>query len=217
MLSIIFALGFVALTHGVIGAVVPVQAISSGVIQRDTVNVPITIYPDDDISEEYDSTCVHTAEGFIQCGDVMSKRDVPNLSNLSKRVKMIHGYPDISGTCSPDGFHWVQKDDPGFCHEITTTDHKTEKYKQLWVYCYSHEPCDKKTLKLRKRQSGGCHGHGQDLYFQSTSFRDVCNYELVKGSVAYKKSNPGVEWNSDLMEMCFISAGCDGGDAMGEE
>ncbi|KAL9004783.1 MAG: hypothetical protein Q9188_002418 [Gyalolechia gomerana] len=64
----------------------------SAIVKRDTaatggistVNVPVTIYPyssdkiTKDTADDTDSaatTCVHTTQGFIQCGEVISKRD----------------------------------------------------------------------------------------------------------------------------------------------
>ncbi|KAI4177648.1 MAG: hypothetical protein LQ343_000111 [Gyalolechia ehrenbergii] len=199
--------------------------------KRDTDDTPID---DDDSTDDGNSTdstaitCVRTTEGLIQCGDVISKRDTvstPSINNLSKRVKMKQGFADLSDFCAPDGYHWVQRPNPGYCWELNDMTPDTPGHKDLWNYCYARVKCDKDTPEKRdvanneiiSRQSGGagCHAHGQPLYFQSPSFRDLCNAELVKGCPTSKQYNPGAEWNMDLMNLCFVSAGCDGGDAMG--
>lgn len=172
---------------------------------------------------------------------------------------LTEGFADLSDFCAPDGYHWVQRPNPGYCWELNDMTPDTPGHKDLWNYCYARVKCDKDTPEKRdvanneiisrrmfmlpslfstpsfhtnlhpkkenkltpvfphQTESGGagCHAHGQPLYFQSPSFRDLCNAELVKGCPTSKQYNPGAEWNMDLMNLCFVSAGCDGGDAMG--
>ncbi|KAL9025321.1 MAG: hypothetical protein Q9196_005835 [Gyalolechia fulgens] len=242
--------------------------VDSAIVKRDTdvdsalptVNVPVTTYPnspanttddttddnsvDDDDDDSTTTTCVHTTEGFIQCGDVMTKRDAiptPSTTSLSKRVKKkrtpsppipfpnntnpplpTEGFPDISGICSPDGYHWVQKPDPGYCWELNNMKPTDPAHHDLWNYCYARVPCGQHTPQKRddvavddNQLAAGCHASGQPLYFQSPTFRDVCNKELVKGSAVSEQYYPGVGWDTGLMDLCFVSAGCDGGEAFG--
>lgn len=236
------------------------------IIKRATVMVPVTVSNDSDddsivASDSTDATattCVHTDDGFIQCGEVMSTRDTVTTSStdkISKRGEMIlprnipmkrtsflpsspsyeiepqdhlkthtEGFPDISGQpCSPKGFHFVQHKDPGYCWEINKENPNTEKYSELYRDCYSKVPCGQDTpndfldplnplATVQKRQDAGCHAKMTDLYFKNPPIMPMCNQELIKGSVKYKNMYPGVEWDVDTMAMCFVSAGCDGGD-----
>ncbi|KAL8729061.1 MAG: hypothetical protein Q9166_004978 [cf. Caloplaca sp. 2 TL-2023] len=203
-----------------------------------------------DTSTDNDSTdkdvsaaafCVHTDEGFHECGEVMFKRvnaATPSMNDLEKRVHMRDGYPDISDVCK-HGKHWAQAlNHPSYCTQLN--DHNPPD--ELFMWCYVWVPCnvpngakpiakrvntkndvaigtyETNQLKTRATDSTaadpGCHGKAKPFYF-TPGAAAVCNAEIVKGSATYQRYYPGTSWNTGLMHLCFENAGCDGGLQLG--
>lgn len=141
------------------------------------------IEPADDTDDDTATTCVHTSDGYIECGDVMSTRsDIPTPSlAVPASLKL----PTRNDRIMPRGV----------------------PIKQRFQYLSNPKP------KFSKRQNGGCNGKITDAFVNDPDFAAKCNQEIVKGSVQYKKAYPGIEWNTTMMGMCFVKASCDGGDA----
>ncbi|KAI4283102.1 MAG: hypothetical protein L6R38_002405 [Xanthoria sp. 2 TBL-2021] len=94
------------------------------------------------------TTCVHTGKGFIECGDVMNKREnaaAPSMKSLEMRAEeslpLRDGYPDRALKCDKlnNLYHWAQTSDhPEYCHQLMDKNPPDE----LWDWCYVLVPCD---------------------------------------------------------------------------
>ncbi|KAL8754378.1 MAG: hypothetical protein Q9184_005131 [Pyrenodesmia sp. 2 TL-2023] len=189
-----------------------------------------------DIASNTPTTCVHTADGFIQCGDVMGKREdlahkrdvvpepvpTPYVKDLMKRAHKIDGYTDRSGSCK-NGHHWVQrKGHPEYCWQLDDTKSQADQIPQLWDWCYSNEPCSVPNFgvgpvtkreagegveKLMAREVVGCHSKVKDFYWHN---RQPCDAQTGKMS-KYSVQPYGWQVNQTLVDLCFDSVGCPSG------
>ncbi|KAL8989932.1 MAG: hypothetical protein Q9169_008246, partial [Polycauliona sp. 2 TL-2023] len=89
------------------------------------------------------TTCIHTADGFIECGDLITKREnavMPLMNAIEQRdeKKMRDGYPDIADSSCAHGYHFAQTSDhPEYCWQLNE-----KRIPQLHNWCYVFVPCD---------------------------------------------------------------------------
>ncbi|KAI4259917.1 MAG: hypothetical protein L6R42_004327 [Xanthoria sp. 1 TBL-2021] len=129
------------------------------------------------------TTCVHTGKGFIECDDVMNKREnaaAPSMKSLEKRAEDSLPLRDSLMDDSIEANHLKTR----------TADSTTAA-----------------ATAFR-----GCNGKGTAFYFTNDSTKTLCNGELVKGSELYHHYvDPNAVWNTYWMQQCFEFADCPGG------
>ncbi|KAL8670892.1 MAG: hypothetical protein Q9168_004582 [Polycauliona sp. 1 TL-2023] len=147
------------------------------------------------------TTCVHTTDGFIECGDIMHKREdnaMPESDILEKRD-------------DPTFEHLAPRPRGGLAKRMASNNgvvDGSQKAHQHEARAESTAAGTTSSSTASQNASPGCHGKGKDFFFQN---KDWCISELVRGIPEYLQAHPGFIWNLAFMGECFEYATCTGG------